>query len=67
MSETIINGTLCPRHRDAGLNLVEDDHCIKLQHPSQQAPIATFSATGASPDEIIKEADKWLDQNRRVQ
>jgi len=62
MMQSILDGTLAPRHRDAGLSLVEDEHFLQLKHNSQQEPLAVFSATGATIEEIIKEADRYLEQ-----
>jgi hypothetical protein len=62
MNGFILTGSLAPRHRDAGLTLVEDEDFLQLKHDSQQEPIAVFSSKGAKIEEIVKEADKWLEQ-----
>ncbi len=61
MKGFIINGTLSPKHREASLELIEDDHTIELKHDSEI--IARFSATGVKIQEIYKEADEWLRKN----
>jgi hypothetical protein len=60
MHPFIINGTLAPRHREAGLELVEDDHIVELRHNG--GSVAQFSATGTTVLEIHKAADKWLEE-----
>ena len=60
MNNFVINGTLCPQHRDAGLTLVENEDFVELQHPDEKEPIARFSAKGVTIEEIHKEADKYI-------
>jgi len=62
MRNFIIHGTLAPRHREAGLELTEDDHIIELKHNSEV--IARFSAISVKVIEIHKEADKWLKEQQ---
>ncbi len=65
MKGFVINGTLAPRHREAGLELVEtDDHIVELRHNFEI--ITRFSATGVKIEEIYKEADKWLQQQSSI-
>ena len=64
MKQTILDGTLAPRHREAGISLVEtDDHFLVLSCKTET--IARWSATGATVFEIIKEADKWLREKKQ--
>jgi hypothetical protein len=58
MRDFVINGTLSPKHREAGLELTEDDHLIELKYDSKT--VAAFSATSVTVAEIHKEANRWL-------
>lgn len=62
MRDFVIRGTLAPRHREAGLELTEDDHIIELKHDTEA--IARFSAISVEISEIHKEADKWLREHQ---
>ena len=59
MRPEILTGSLAPRHRDAGLSLIEtgDDFLI-LKHDNKE--IARYTVFGAKIEEIVKDADKWL-------
>lgn len=62
MMKQILNGTLAPKHRTAGLELIEtDDHLLELRTYNAEV-IARFSAIGVTVLEIHREADKWLQQ-----
>jgi len=62
MMKQILNGSLSPRHREAGLELIEtDDHVLELRTHNAEI-VARFSATSTTILEIHKEADKWLQQ-----
>lgn len=54
----ISNGTLPPRLRELGFELVEDDHIIELKCKGEA--VAGFSTTGTTAEEICKEAERWL-------
>jgi len=58
MRDFVLNGTLPPRFREAGLELIEpDDHTLELRNGNQL--VARFSAK-VTVSEILEEAEKWL-------
>jgi hypothetical protein len=59
MMQQILNGTLCPRHRDAGLSLVDKDGDLQLLDFNMKL-IKSFPGTGALILDIITAADNYL-------
>ena len=55
----ILTAILKEEHRRQGLYLEEDDHLLYLKRGQQT--LAKFSATGATVEEIQKEADKHVE------
>ena len=52
---------LTKEHKDAGLWLQEeDDHLLYLKFGERR--LAAFSQTGTSPEEIRKEATRWIER-----
>lgn len=56
----ILPQILSKEHRDAGLFLEQDDHLLFLNQINKLLPVAVFSATGATIEEILYEADQAL-------
>jgi hypothetical protein len=54
----ILTEILRLEHRKAGLYLEEDDHTLYLKQGDEV--LARWSATGASRDSILDEADKYI-------
>ncbi|MCJ7805230.1 hypothetical protein MUP46_01120 [Patescibacteria group bacterium] len=59
MMQQILNGTLAPRHRDAGLSLVDKDGDLQLLDFNMKL-IKSFPGTGALILDIITAADNYL-------
>jgi len=59
MMQQVLNGTLCPRHREAGLSLIEKDGDIELLSEKLE-PIKSWPGIGVLIQEIITTADNYL-------
>lgn len=58
-----LTGSLAPHHREAGMELFEiDDHIIELRQHDKV--IAHYSATGVTIEQIVKDADRWLNEQK---
>ncbi|MBA7582043.1 hypothetical protein ES708_23963 [subsurface metagenome] len=55
----ILTAILKEEHRRQGLYLEENDHTLYLKRGQQV--LARFSATGATMEEIHREADKYIE------
>lgn len=55
-----VEGILEKRHTEAGLQLQEDEDFIYLSWGSKE--LARWSALGATRENILAEADKYLDK-----
>ena len=56
----VLTRILKEEHRRAGLYLEDDDHIVTLMRG--QTVLTRFSATGATVESILAEADKYLEE-----
>lgn len=66
MRDFVLNGTLSPQHREAGLWLCLapiDNSVLNLIHNG--SVIATYSATGAKVEEIRADATEWMEKQKK--
>ena len=59
MMQQVLNGTLCPRHREAGLSLIDKDGEIQLLNENL-GMIKSWPGIGVFIQEIITTADNYL-------
>lgn len=60
MPTNILSRILKPDHTRVGLFLAEDDHTVYLCVSGKTKPIARYSAPGITGEEILKDADQYL-------
>lgn len=60
----MLENVLTKEQREAGLYLGEDEDIVYLLKKGKVAPLATFSAAGATIEAILHEADQQLEWHR---
>lgn len=63
MKQTVLNQILQKHHRQAGLKLMEDDHCVYLMWENQK--LAIFNSTKVTIKQIWEVADRLVEKYGR--
>ncbi len=61
---SILQRVLTKEQREAGLFLREDDHFVFLMKRCQEKPLATWNAHKVEVQEILHEAQQYVEQEK---